>query len=87
MGKQPNQIPLGISGLVTTAKQRVELAARKAYSLVYQSLIGQASTLAYLDTYGLLAAGAAIMFLLSFTLKKNEPGGGGDGIVTTDEHR
>lgn len=52
-----------------------ELAARKAYSLVYGSLIGQATTLAYLDTFGLLAAAAAIMFLLSFALRKNEVGG------------
>jgi DHA2 family multidrug resistance protein len=52
-----------------------ELAAKKAYSLVYGSLIGQATTLAYLDTFGLLAAAAAIMFLLSFGLRKNEVGG------------
>jgi hypothetical protein len=39
-------------------------------------LIGQASTLAYLDTYALLAGGAAIMFLLSFTLRRNQLGGG-----------
>jgi DHA2 family multidrug resistance protein len=51
-----------------------ELAGRKAYSLVYQSLVGQASTLAYIDTYALLAAGSAIMFVLSFALRRNQPG-------------
>jgi DHA2 family multidrug resistance protein len=54
----------------------VELAARKAYNLVYGSLIGQATLLAYLDTFGLLALAAAIMFVLSFALRKNEVGGG-----------
>jgi DHA2 family multidrug resistance protein len=51
-------------------------AARKAYSLLYQGLIGQASTLAYIDTYSVLAVGAAIMFLVSFALKRNQPGSG-----------
>ena len=51
-------------------------AARKAYGLLYQRLIGQASTLAYIDTYAVLAVGAAIMFLLSFALRRNELGGG-----------
>jgi MFS transporter, DHA2 family, multidrug resistance protein len=53
-----------------------EQAARKAYSLLYQGLIGQASTLAYIDTYSVLAVGAAIMFLISFALKRNQPGSG-----------
>ena len=47
-----------------------------AYGLLYRQLIGQATTLAYIDTYFLLAIGAGLMFLFSFTLKKNEPGGG-----------
>jgi MFS transporter, DHA2 family, multidrug resistance protein len=51
-------------------------AVQKAYGLLYQGLIGQATTLAYIDTFSILAVGAAIMFLLSFALRKNEPGGG-----------
>ena len=43
-----------------------------------RALIGQATTLAYIDTFWVLAVGAAIMFLLSFALRKNEPGGGGE---------
>jgi hypothetical protein len=43
---------------------------------VYQSTIAQATTLAYVDTFLVLAAGSAIMFILSFALKKNEPGSG-----------
>ena len=47
----------------------------QAYALIYRTLIAQASTLAYIDTFFVLAAGAGIMFLLSFTLRKNDPGG------------
>jgi MFS transporter, DHA2 family, multidrug resistance protein len=53
-----------------------ELAGRKAYSLVYESLVGQASTLAYIDTYAILGMAAAIMFVLSFALRRNQPGTG-----------
>ncbi len=50
-------------------------AAKVAYALVYQTVIIQATTLAYIDTFLVLAAMAAIMFVLSFALKKNDPGG------------
>jgi DHA2 family multidrug resistance protein len=70
------QTTAALAARLTVSGFDAELAARKAYSLVYQSLIGQASTLAYLDTYALLAGGAAIMFLLSFTLRRNQLGGG-----------
>ena len=56
-------------------------ATRQAYGRVYQALIGQATTLAYIDTFWVLATGAAIMFVLSFALRKNEPGGGGEMAV------
>ncbi|MGH9688568.1 MAG: DHA2 family efflux MFS transporter permease subunit [Candidatus Acidiferrales bacterium] len=52
-----------------------ELAAKQAYALIYRSVITQATTLAYLDTFFILAVGSAIMFILSFALRKNEPGG------------
>ncbi|HTX16264.1 MAG TPA: DHA2 family efflux MFS transporter permease subunit [Candidatus Baltobacteraceae bacterium] len=52
------------------------LAARQAYGLVFQSVINQATLLAYLDTFLVLAALSAIMFLISFGLKRNQPGGG-----------
>jgi MFS transporter, DHA2 family, multidrug resistance protein len=56
-------------------------ATRKAYGLLYGALIGQATTLAYIDTFWVLAVGAGIMFLLSFALRSNEPGGGGEVAV------
>jgi len=48
-----------------------------AYARIYQSLQAQAASLAYIDTFMVLAVGSAIMFCLAFLLKKNDPGGGG----------
>jgi DHA2 family multidrug resistance protein len=70
------QATAALAARLTVSGFDAELAARKAYSLLYQGLVGQASTLAYLDTYGLLAAGAAIMFLFSLALRRNQPGSG-----------
>ena len=56
-------------------------AARHAYALLYRALIGQATTLAYVDTFWVLTAGAGIMFLLSFGLRRNDPGGGRPVVV------
>ena len=52
-------------------------ALATAYARIYQSLQAQAATLAYIDTFMVLAVAAAIMFCLSFLLRKNDPGGGG----------
>jgi MFS transporter, DHA2 family, multidrug resistance protein len=70
------QAAAALTARLTVSGFDAELAAKKAYTLLYQGLVGQASTLAYLDTYGVLAAGAAIMFLCSFALRRNQPGGG-----------
>jgi DHA2 family multidrug resistance protein len=48
-----------------------------AYAMIYQSLQAQAASLAYIDTFMVLAVAAGIMFFLSFLLQKNDPGGGG----------
>jgi DHA2 family multidrug resistance protein len=56
-------------------------ASRQAAARLYQLLIRQATTLAYIDLYWVLCAGAAVMFLLSFFLRKNDPGGGGEVAV------
>jgi MFS transporter, DHA2 family, multidrug resistance protein len=53
----------------------------QAYARIYQSLQEQAASLAYVDTFKVLAVGAVIMFFLAFVLKKNDPGGGGHAIV------
>lgn len=52
-----------------------------AYARIYQSLQAQAASLAYIDTFKVLGVFAAVMFFLSFALKKNDPGGGGARIV------
>ena len=56
-------------------------AQHRAYASVYQAVQAQSATLAYIDTFWVLAVGSAIMFVLSFFLKKNEPGGGGEVAV------
>ncbi|HUJ31010.1 MAG TPA: DHA2 family efflux MFS transporter permease subunit [Candidatus Acidoferrum sp.] len=55
---------------------QAERAVKEAYALLYQTLVGQATTLAYVDTFLVLASASAIMFVVSFALKKNEPSGG-----------
>ncbi len=49
----------------------------RAYARIYQGIQAQAASMAYIDTFMVLAVGAAIMFCLTFALKKNNPGGGG----------
>jgi DHA2 family multidrug resistance protein len=56
-------------------------AQTHAYGLVYQSMQAQAQTLAYIDTYKVLAIGASIMFLLAFLIRKNDPHTGGHVVV------
>ncbi len=51
-------------------------AQGQAYARIYEGLQAQAASLSYIDTFMVLAVGAGIMFLLSFMLKKNDPGGG-----------
>jgi DHA2 family multidrug resistance protein len=53
-------------------------ARGQAYARIYQAVQAQAASLAYIDTFMVLAVGAGIMFLLSAFLKKNDPGGGGE---------
>jgi len=48
-----------------------------AYASIYQGLQAQAASLAYIDTFKVLAVASGIMFFLSFALKRNDPGGAG----------
>jgi DHA2 family multidrug resistance protein len=45
----------------------------QALARIYAALQAQAAALAYIDTYWVLGIAAAVMFLLSFVLKKNDP--------------
>ncbi len=48
----------------------------QAYSKLNETVQHQASALSYIDTFWLLGVATGIMFLLSFLLKKNNPGKG-----------
>jgi DHA2 family multidrug resistance protein len=56
-------------------------ALAHSYAIIYQQVQAQAATLAYVDTFMVLAVLSGIMFFLSFFLKKNDPGGGGEVAV------
>ncbi len=56
-------------------------AQAAAYGRLYQSVLVQSQTLAYIDTYMVLAVAASIMFVLTFVVRKNDPGAGGEIAV------
>jgi MFS transporter, DHA2 family, multidrug resistance protein len=56
-------------------------AQYNATARVYQDMLAQSQTLAYIDTFMILAVAASIMFVLTFLIKRNDPGGGGEVAV------
>jgi hypothetical protein len=50
-------------------------AQQQATARLYAEVKVQAATLAYIDTYWVLAVAAMLMFAISFLLQKNRPGG------------
>jgi MFS transporter, DHA2 family, multidrug resistance protein len=52
------------------------VAQREAQARVYRTVIVQATALAYIDVYWVLAISAAIMVPMCFLLRRNTPGGG-----------
>jgi DHA2 family multidrug resistance protein len=56
-------------------------ARASALGRIYQSVLVQSQTLAYIDTYKVLAVAASIMFVLAFIVRRNDPGGGGEVAV------
>ncbi len=67
----------GLAARLAASGAEASQATMQAYGQVYRAVIAQATALAYIDTFWILAFGAAVMVPLSFTLKRNEPGGGG----------
>jgi len=65
-----------LTARLTAAGVQNYYASRKALGLLYQKVISQATLLAYVDIFLILWGIAAIMFVLSFALRKNQPGGG-----------
>ena len=71
----------GLAARLAASGMDTSRATRQAYGMLYRALLGQATTLAYIDTFWVLCVGAGIMFILSFALKRNEPGAGGEVAV------
>jgi DHA2 family multidrug resistance protein len=71
----------GLAQNLARAGLGAQEAHNQAYARIYQLVQVQAATLAYVDTFKVLAVASAIMFLLAFTLKRNEPGRGADLAV------
>jgi DHA2 family multidrug resistance protein len=62
---------------LTQAGLSVHEAQEQALARLYASVRAQAAALSYIDLYFILAIAAAVMFALSFLMKKNNPGHGG----------
>ena len=71
----------GLSGQLLHAGASPPDAQAQAYGRIYQSMQVQSQTLAYIDTYKLLAVAAGIMFLLAFIVRKNDPASGGHVVA------
>ena len=64
----------GLTARLIASGMSAARAAAQANAIVFRDVIAQATTLAYIDTFMILAGASAVMFVLSFGLKKNEPG-------------
>ena len=71
----------GLSRQLLHAGASAPDAQAEAYGRLYRSLQVQSQTLAYVDTFMVLAIAAGIMFLLAFIVRKNDPGGGGHVVA------
>jgi DHA2 family multidrug resistance protein len=71
----------GLSRQLLHAGATAPDAQAQAYGRIYQSMQVQSQTLAYIDTFKVLAVAAGIMFLLSFIVRKNDPASGGPSVV------
>jgi DHA2 family multidrug resistance protein len=71
----------GLSGQLLHAGASAPDAQVQAYGRLYQSMQAQSQTLAYVDTFEVLAVAAGIMFLLAFIVRKNDPTSGGHVVA------
>ena len=71
----------GLAARLASSGADASQATMQAYGRLYRAVIAQATALAYIDTFWILALGAAIMVPLSFTLRRNDPGGGGSVVA------
>jgi DHA2 family multidrug resistance protein len=66
----------GLAAQLVNSGATVPDARTGALGRVYQEVLVQAQTLAYIDTFMILAIAAGVMFLLSFLIRKNDPAPG-----------
>ena len=66
----------GLSGQLVHSGATIPDAKVQALARAYQDMQAQSSTLAYVDTFMVLAIAAAVMFLLSFLVRSNDPRSG-----------
>jgi len=71
----------GLSRQLLHAGATAPDAQMQAYGRLYRGLQVQSQTLAYVDTFMVLAVLASIMFLLAFIVRRNDPGGGGHVVA------
>ncbi len=71
----------GLSRQLATAGATAPDARASALGRIYQSILVESQTLAYIDTYMVLAVAASVMFVLAFIVRKNDPRGGGEIAV------
>jgi DHA2 family multidrug resistance protein len=71
----------GLSTQLVHAGASAPDAQVQAYGRIYQNVLVQSQTIAYIDTFMVLAVAASIMFVLAFIVRKNDPSGGGHVIA------
>jgi DHA2 family multidrug resistance protein len=71
----------GLAVQLSHAGASVPDAQVQAYARAYQSVQIQSQTLAYIDTYMVLAVAAGLMFLLAFVVRRNDPGARGPAVA------
>ncbi len=71
----------GLTAQLNQAGASVPDAQIQAYARSYQSVQVQSQTLAYIDTYMVLAIAAGLMFVLAFVVRRNDVGGGGPVVA------
>ncbi len=71
----------GLAAQLNHAGASVPDAQVQALASAYRSLQVQSQTLAYIDTFMVLAVAASLMFLLSFVVRKNDPAARGPAVA------
>src|ERR1700726_1373721 len=71
----------GLAAQLSHAGASLPDAQVQAYARAYRSLQIQSQTLAYIDTFMVLAVAASLMFLLSFVVRRNDPAARGKVVV------